>query len=74
MNLDEKVCIHFIEEDADKIFSRQLTNYVPRVGDEVRFFADGYVTFFKLTRVVWVYDELESIYQRVNIGMIRDLK
>lgn len=39
---------------------------VPRVGDEVRMSEEKY---FRVTRVVWVYDEPDAVGQRVNIAL-----
>lgn len=57
---------HFIEEEGG-LFARRLVTTVPRVGDELRFTGDRY---FKVTLVVWVYDEPDCSYERVNVGMV----
>lgn len=60
------VLIHFTFEGK---IAKILTNHVPRLDDEVRFKVKGEPTFFKVTKVVWVYDEPECLYSRVNIAV-----
>jgi len=65
------IYIHFIEEGADKIHIKNLVCAVPRAGDEVRFGGRGNEQIFTVTRIVWVYDEPDNPYHRVNVGIER---
>lgn len=47
------------------LHSRVTIEQVPRVGDELRL---GEHSYYKVVAVVWVFDEPNSPYQRVNIG------
>jgi hypothetical protein len=58
--------IHFINARSGKIYLTPLTSQVPRKDDEIRL---GKKLFFRVTKVVWVFDEPESPYSRVNIGL-----
>lgn len=59
--------IHMIHKNK---FIRYLhTNQVPRVGDTLRTDAK---TFWKVTEVVWCFDEPNSQWQRVNINVEKD--
>jgi hypothetical protein len=62
----KEILIHFIAgKNGELIATRQAIN-VPRVGDQVRLPGNK---FYKVDMVVWVYDEPESLYHRVNIGL-----
>jgi hypothetical protein len=63
------IYIHFIEEDGDQVYSKELVCAVPRAGDEVRFGGPNNEQVFTVTRIVWVYDEPGSPYHRVNVGI-----
>lgn len=67
---DSRIYIHFINESDNLIISKELAGAVPRVRDEVRFGGKDNEQIFTVTRVVWVYDEPDNPYQRVNIGVI----
>jgi len=54
---------HFIHPDKGVLFKQQIY-FAPRVGDELRFIGDR---FYKVTRLVWVYDEPEAHFSRLNI-------
>jgi hypothetical protein len=56
--------VHFIHQKG--VIAKRLLPFVPNVGDEVRI-KDG--EYFKVTLVVWVLDEDDSPYQRVNVGL-----
>ena len=58
--------IHFINVENDEMVAVKITEAVPRVGDEIRLRED---LFYEVIKVVWVYDEEEPVYQRVNIGV-----
>lgn len=57
--------IHIIDIESGTIISRRSASSVPRVGDEVRLPGDKY---FKVTIVVWCYDEP---MERANIGVVK---
>jgi len=54
--------LHIIANDD--VLERHYVNHVPRVGDEIR---TGDEEFWTVTRVVYVYDEPDSPYDRANI-------
>lgn len=56
---------HFIDE-VDGLFSKEHLTHIPRVGDELRWAGPAY---YRVTLVVWVFDEPDCPMQRVNIGM-----
>ncbi|MBU1567754.1 MAG: hypothetical protein KJ630_19280 [Proteobacteria bacterium] len=70
MNREPTIQIHFIDYKTDKIVLRELASHVPRVEDEIRFGGIGAERFYKVIRVVWVYDEKEVPAGRVNVGVI----
>lgn len=61
--------IHFVSEKRNRVVERQFADHVPRVGDEIRFGGPGKEKYYKVTRVVWVYDEPENPFYRVNVGV-----
>lgn len=60
------VQIRYIDQTTGLIVMNRVAALVPRVGDEIRI---GDTTFFEVRRLVWVYDEPECPYDRVNIGV-----
>lgn len=60
--------IHFIEEGTDHLLFFKYTSHVPSPGDEIRIGGEGNEKFYKVTRIVWVYDE-EDPFERVNVGI-----
>lgn len=64
--LSRTIKAHFIHEDRGILYKRQI-EFAPAVGDELRFDGDRY---FVVTRKVWVYDEPEAEFSRLNIGML----
>lgn len=48
------VIVHFINPKQAGVFSRNVVQHTPRVGDELRFSGERY---FIVKRVVWCYDE-----------------
>lgn len=62
----DKMYIHFIDINLDKIVHRDYLNFVPRVSDEIRLNENK---FYLVEKVVWIYDEPEYPYQRANIGI-----
>lgn len=61
------IYLHVIDEDDDTIIMKRLVASVPRPNDEIRVGGEGNERYYKITRVVWVFDE-NSPWQRVNIG------
>lgn len=61
------ICLHVINEDDNAMIMKRLVSSVPRPGDEIRMGGEGNERYYKITRVVWVFDE-SSPWQRVNIG------
>ena len=63
--------IHFIEDDEkNRVLSKRLACGVPRVDDEIRLGGPDGQLFYRVTKVVWVYDEPESLWDRVNVGVV----
>ncbi|MCW8159039.1 hypothetical protein D7243_23000 [Stutzerimonas stutzeri] len=60
------VSAHFIHEEKGMIAKRTI-DHVPMVGDEIRLSGNRY---YKVTRRIWVYDEEDHPFQRINIGLI----
>lgn len=54
--------IHFILRN--KLYAVKYACHTPYVDDEIRL-SDG--KFYRVKRLVWVYDEPECYYDRVNI-------
>ena len=61
--------IHFVSEKTGRVVSRQFAAYVPRINDEIRLGGKGKEKYYKVNRVVWVYDEPENPFYRVNVGV-----
>ena len=62
--------LHIIDVDTDVELTRRIVSHVPRVGDEIRLGGRENEKYYKITIVVWVYDE-DSSFERVNIGVTR---
>ena len=62
--------LHIIDVDTDVEINRRIVSHVPRVGDEIRLGGRENEKYYKITIVVWVYDE-DSSFERVNIGVTR---
>lgn len=62
----EKLHMHIIEVKSGKQLSRPIMHHCPSVGDEFRL---GEKMYFKVECVVWVLDEDDSPYTRVNVGV-----
>lgn len=62
--------LHVIEQATNRHILHPVTPNVPRVGEELRT-RDG--EYWKVITVVHVYDEPDSLYYRVNIG-VRKIK
>ena len=64
------IYLHIIEDDKrNQVLIKILVSVVPRVGDDIRTGGEGNEKFYTVTHVVWVYDEYDSPYERVNVGV-----
>ncbi len=61
----ERTKAHFINNADDILICKVSVNQVPRVNDEVRFGGKGSEKYYRVSLVVFVYDEDQD---RVNIG------
>ncbi len=62
--------IHFIDNISGVIVAKKAVYSVPRVGDEIRLNGNaGKGKFFKVTIVIWCYDESQSFHERANVGV-----
>lgn len=57
---------HFIHDVRGLLYKRQIS-FAPSVGDELRFAGEQY---FTVVRKVWVYDEPEAHFSRINIEIV----
>ncbi len=66
--LKKQIKIHFIDIDkkSSKVIAIKTEYYVPVVGNEIRLSEN---LFYKVEKIVWVYDEPEAGFSRVNIGV-----
>jgi hypothetical protein len=62
----EKLHIHIIEIKSGKHLARPIMHHCPSVGDELRL---GEKKYFKVVLRIWVFDEEESPFTRINIGV-----
>jgi len=60
------ISAHFIHEEKGLI-ARMTIDHAPMAGDEIRLAGERY---YKVTRRVWVYDEEDTPFQRLNIGVV----
>lgn len=70
MNSNPNLYIHFIHQKSGSIVLKKLTCNAPRVGDEIRLGGLNNERYYKVTDVVWVYDEPEQPTDRVNVGVV----
>lgn len=61
--LSQTIKAHFIHAEKGVMYCH-LISFAPRVGDELRFAGEKY---FTVVRLVWVYDEPEAQFSRLNI-------
>lgn len=67
---DGSIYIHIIEDDQrSTLLDKRRAFSVPRAGDEIRMGGPDNERYYKVTRVVWVYDEPECPFERVNVGV-----
>lgn len=69
INNMKEVCIHIIDSYTDRLITKEFATHVPRVFDDIRVGGEGNERYYTVEAVVWVYDEPESPYERVNIGV-----
>lgn len=62
------ISAHFIDSKTDKVLFKRVIFNAPRINDEVRF---GEELFYTVHLIVWVYDEPDCPFERVNIGVSR---
>lgn len=67
--LAEKIEIHFLDDTTGQMVLRRVEWYAPRVGDEIRFGGEGNERYYKVNRLVWVYDEPLAMWSRLNVGV-----
>ena len=64
----EQAYLHIIDADKDVEIVRRIVCFIPRVGDEIRLGGKGKEKYYKVTMIVWAYDE-DSVFERVNVGV-----
>jgi len=69
MKKSRNIYIHIINEDDNHILGKCLVSAVPRAGDELRLGGKGREQYYKVIRIVWVYDEPDNPFERANIGV-----
>jgi hypothetical protein len=69
IKMNGNIYAHFIGEINNKQLFKRLITHVPRPNDEIRMGGEGNEKYYKVTRVIWVYDEPDNPYERVNIGV-----
>ena len=57
---------HVIHRKTGQMLVCRGLDFVPSVGDEIRLEGNR---FYKVSLVVWVFDEPDSYGQRVNVGV-----
>ena len=62
------IYIHVVDEKTGTQLMRRLVTCAPQAGDELRMGGEGSEKYYKVTRVIWVFDEPDSPYERANIG------
>lgn len=66
MSLAKTIKAHFIHGERGVLYKLQI-EFAPSVGDELRFYGDK---FYKVVRLVFIYDEPEAQFSRLNIEII----
>lgn len=65
-DLGKVIRAHFIHTKRGVLFIRNI-HHAPSVGDEIRFNGATGDIYFTVVRKVWVYDEPEALFSRLNI-------
>jgi hypothetical protein len=63
------IYVHVIDEKAGTQLLRRLVTCVPKPGDEIRVGGAGAEKYYRVTRVIWVFDEPDNPYERANVGV-----
>ena len=71
--MTSNLLLHLINYANNEIISKQYVYHAPRMGEELRLGGEGNEKYYMVILVVWVYDEPECPFGRVNIG-IEELK
>ena len=58
--------VHVVDKESNRVIAKPIMGGVPAIGDELRLSGERY---YEVVHVVWILDEPESPYQRVNIGV-----
>ena len=66
----KKYQIHFIDNEG-RLHMKRIEDIPPSVGDEIRVGGESNERYYKITQRVWVYDEPEFPFNRVNVGIER---
>jgi len=61
--------IHYICEKDGLLLFKSNEELPPSAGDEMRIDGKSGTEVYKITRRVWVYDEPECPFNRVNVGV-----
>ena len=69
MSKNGNIYAHIIEASTGKIVAKERIPCTPRKGDEIRLGGEGAEKYYSVVCVVWVYDEPENPFYRVNIGV-----
>jgi hypothetical protein len=67
MNNKANIQIHIVCDNKE--IAREWVCHVPRLGDEIRLGGPDDERFYAVERIVWVYDEKDNPFDRVNIGV-----
>lgn len=65
-DLGKVIRAHFIHAERG-LLSVQNLYFAPSVGDELRFKGATGAIYYRVVRKVWVYDEPEAQFSRLNI-------
>lgn len=58
--------VHVIDKNTNRLIAKPIMGGVPSIGEELRLAGERY---YEVVHVVWILDEPECPYQRVNIGV-----
>lgn len=64
--LAKTINAHFVHAKHGVLYMFTI-EFAPRVGDELRFHGNK---FFTVKRLVWIYDEPEAHFSRLNIEIV----
>lgn len=69
MNVNADIKVHLIDNRDNRVLLRKVVSHAPRIGDEVRLGGEGTEKYYRVILVVWVYDEPDCPFDRVNVGV-----